>query len=667
MTSVHHLLKQIIVFTICSVFFLWYPQAYAASEAVAKVVWVKGDVKAQDLQKANRALQRGSDLYEGDTLITATASTGQIVFTDQSVVVLSPNTSLQIKNYKLDRQNKSNEKYALNLVKGGMRTITGVIPKDNPNAYQVKTPTATIGVRGTDFSVCYLCKQGPEQKGMLHKLKKMLSTSLNSVIPTAQAQEQTSPSGAAGATGGTSATGVGAAGVGAAGVTAATAAAVGAVAAVTAATATTGATTTNIQQQVANYAAATNLNPAQQALLVQVVTNALQFPPSFTAPTIGGESASAQVQTATNNLNSSLQNLTPTQIQNVVSQLGNSSTFKNLTSQQIQNIATPPTNNLQPSGPNLIGLQTQTTLAMISAINPTQGQTFQTAATTSGTLSFSTTQAAISAGLTTPAATAAVVQTMLQATLNVAIGNPPPSPQQLQNAALAAGQAIQLQPNPTSAIIGTTALTALTATTSLSSTDSRYVATLVAATTAASFGATTQQAFGIANNLINKSGLTTDRLPPAQIQAAAIAGTTATLQGASPDQITAAITKAGETPISPNATTAAIVNAGQTAGTMATTTSLTEIIVNSGTIEVVNNFGKMQTLSSGQAIVISPSGTMTMTSKTNLSATISALQQNTISSQTAPTTASSTTSSTTSTTTSKPQTVPTQGNSICIQ
>jgi hypothetical protein len=50
-------------------------------------------------------------------------------------------------------------KQITSLIEGGFRTITGLIAKREPNNYRVNTPTATIGVRGTDYAVATQGKQ----------------------------------------------------------------------------------------------------------------------------------------------------------------------------------------------------------------------------------------------------------------------------------------------------------------------------------------------------------------------------------------------------------------------------------------------------------------------------------------------------------------------------
>lgn len=130
--------------------------AVFAADSIGQMVWVKGTVKAAQPNEAARTLVRKSPIYASDTITTNTNSTGQIVFSDNSLLALRTDTVLEIAKYKYNKAplNKNNS-FVADVAKGGFRTITGAIAKDSPSAYQANTPVATIGVSGTDFSIYY--------------------------------------------------------------------------------------------------------------------------------------------------------------------------------------------------------------------------------------------------------------------------------------------------------------------------------------------------------------------------------------------------------------------------------------------------------------------------------------------------------------------------------
>ncbi len=142
-----------------AVFFSVMQPVYAADPPlptpVGRVVWVKGELRAIMPNKEERILQKMSVIYLSDMLVTDAKSQAQIAFTDNTLLTFRPDTKFSIEQYAYKPQAKKGSvgKYVMNLIQGGFRTITGLIAKDNPSDYQVNTPVATIGVRGTDYTV----------------------------------------------------------------------------------------------------------------------------------------------------------------------------------------------------------------------------------------------------------------------------------------------------------------------------------------------------------------------------------------------------------------------------------------------------------------------------------------------------------------------------------
>jgi len=126
----------------------------SAPASVGQVVWVSGVVKAISVNKVQRVLQRRGVIYAQDTIVTGEGASGEIVFSDNTITSLFPNSEIRVDKYQYTHgRAPSQDKYLVNVVKGGFRTITGAIAKSNPSNYQVSTPVATIGVRGTQWIV----------------------------------------------------------------------------------------------------------------------------------------------------------------------------------------------------------------------------------------------------------------------------------------------------------------------------------------------------------------------------------------------------------------------------------------------------------------------------------------------------------------------------------
>lgn len=93
----------------------------------------------------------GVKLDEKDTLKTEENSQVQIIFDDETVVTIGNNSNFSINEYLFEESKTPSAKFGL--FKGAMRTITGKIGKMAPENFNVQTKTATIGIRGTNFTV----------------------------------------------------------------------------------------------------------------------------------------------------------------------------------------------------------------------------------------------------------------------------------------------------------------------------------------------------------------------------------------------------------------------------------------------------------------------------------------------------------------------------------
>ena len=75
-----------------------------------------------------------------------------IKFQDNTQVQVNENSKLIIDEFVYDPKNKDAGKLALNMASGTVRYASGAIAKNNPSKVAINTPTATIAIRGTDFS-----------------------------------------------------------------------------------------------------------------------------------------------------------------------------------------------------------------------------------------------------------------------------------------------------------------------------------------------------------------------------------------------------------------------------------------------------------------------------------------------------------------------------------
>lgn len=121
-----------------------------AQQAAGEVDFARGAGFAQQPGQTPRTLGKGLPLVEGDRLSTGVGAFAIIKLNDGTRMTLRPNTDLLLQTYRF-RESAPDNSMVMQLFRGGFRAITGLINKNAPNAAQVQTATATIGIRGTDF------------------------------------------------------------------------------------------------------------------------------------------------------------------------------------------------------------------------------------------------------------------------------------------------------------------------------------------------------------------------------------------------------------------------------------------------------------------------------------------------------------------------------------
>jgi len=104
----------------------------------------------------HRVIEIKGPIYMGDVITTDIRGQVDIIFVDDTKFVVGANSKVTIDAFVFDA-NKTAQDVSISAVKGAFRFITGKSPKDN---YSIKTPTMTIGVRGTAFDLAVRAGSG---------------------------------------------------------------------------------------------------------------------------------------------------------------------------------------------------------------------------------------------------------------------------------------------------------------------------------------------------------------------------------------------------------------------------------------------------------------------------------------------------------------------------
>lgn len=134
----------------CLVLLLLAGPAIAQTAPAGEVEFAKGVGAAQAASGTPRILSQGVPIQPGDTVTMGSNSFAVLKLTDGTRMTLRPNTAIRFDQYAYKQPDRPDGLFT-SLFKGGVRMVTGLIAKSSPSAARLTTPTATVGIRGTDF------------------------------------------------------------------------------------------------------------------------------------------------------------------------------------------------------------------------------------------------------------------------------------------------------------------------------------------------------------------------------------------------------------------------------------------------------------------------------------------------------------------------------------
>jgi hypothetical protein len=106
------------------------------------------------LQRAGATIPAtvGTAVRASDVVVTGADGSAGITFTDNSLVSVGPNSVFAIEKYRFDTTTYAGE-FEGNLKQGKLAAVSGKMVKQSPESMKIRTPSAIMGVRGTEFVV----------------------------------------------------------------------------------------------------------------------------------------------------------------------------------------------------------------------------------------------------------------------------------------------------------------------------------------------------------------------------------------------------------------------------------------------------------------------------------------------------------------------------------
>ncbi|NVM21237.1 MAG: FecR domain-containing protein [Desulfobacterales bacterium] len=165
-------MRQILKYQLCLVCFLAALGALlvcagtAQAASAGKFIFVSGKVWVVSSTGEKRLARKGDDVRESDTIISGTRSYAQLLMQDEGFIAVRPNTRMRIDVFRYNGRGDDEGRSVLSLVRGGFRAITGFIGHTNKENYEIRTPVATIGIRGTDHEPMFIPVPAPGEVPM---------------------------------------------------------------------------------------------------------------------------------------------------------------------------------------------------------------------------------------------------------------------------------------------------------------------------------------------------------------------------------------------------------------------------------------------------------------------------------------------------------------------
>ena len=134
--------------------FLLAALTFAGSALAADVGLIKVANGAVEIERAGAKIKAevGAPVQVSDVLRTGADGSAGVTFSDNSLISIGPNTVFEIDKYQFDSTTHAGE-FQGSLKQGRLAGISGKMVKQSPESMKVRTPSAVMGVRGTEFVV----------------------------------------------------------------------------------------------------------------------------------------------------------------------------------------------------------------------------------------------------------------------------------------------------------------------------------------------------------------------------------------------------------------------------------------------------------------------------------------------------------------------------------
>ena len=119
------------------------------AEQIATATEVAPRTFVKPADSGRRVLEVDGALFSGETITTNRTGTAVLQFNDRTMITVGPNAKLELDDIRMSSSTRAS-RFVVSTVRGSFRFVSG---RSSKRAYAIQTPTATLGIRGTDFII----------------------------------------------------------------------------------------------------------------------------------------------------------------------------------------------------------------------------------------------------------------------------------------------------------------------------------------------------------------------------------------------------------------------------------------------------------------------------------------------------------------------------------
>jgi hypothetical protein len=128
----------------------------SAAMAAGRITHLSGVVYAKKATGILKVLSEKSVVEQGDMLVSGNATYARIQFTDNSEISMGPDSQISIERFSFAEAYPENDQAAFRLIKGKVRSVSGLLGKRSPDRAELRTPQGTISIGGAIVIVEYI-------------------------------------------------------------------------------------------------------------------------------------------------------------------------------------------------------------------------------------------------------------------------------------------------------------------------------------------------------------------------------------------------------------------------------------------------------------------------------------------------------------------------------